>query len=124
MVEQKGGDYINREADALRLSFATTKALRSFPCWPFWTSSDLGPWRTLMLNCKSKIKNDARTDAKKFSEALSLVDCMENYEESIEAVRSLRAQRTIGTGRANVDVASSAEVTQTTTNLHDHSRIS
>ena len=78
MVEQKGGDYINREADALRLSFATTKALRSFPCWPFWTSSDLGPWRTLMLNCRSKIKNDARTDAKKFTEALSLVDCMEN----------------------------------------------
>ena len=31
-----------------------------------------------MLNCRSKIKNDACTDAKKFTEALSLVDCMEN----------------------------------------------
>ena len=31
-----------------------------------------------MLNCWSKIKNDAHTDAKTFSEALSLVDCMEN----------------------------------------------
>ena len=31
-----------------------------------------------MLNCWSKIKNDARTDAKKFSEAPSLVGCKEN----------------------------------------------
>ena len=109
MVEQKGGDYINREADALRLSFATTKALRSFPCWPFWTSSDLGPWRTLMLNCWRKIKNDARTDAKKFSRGTFPGGLQGKYEESIEAVRSLRAQRIFGTGRANVDVASSAE---------------
>ena len=31
-----------------------------------------------MLNCWRKNKNDARNDAKKSSEILSLVDCMEN----------------------------------------------
>ena len=43
MVEQEGGEHIYREADALCLSAATTKALRSFPCWPSWLTQGSFP---------------------------------------------------------------------------------